>query len=306
MASNGISFEEKYKLTGKGICIGLIDSGVYPHTDLLNPQNKIKKFMDLINDYKYPYDDNGHGTFISGILCGSGHLSKGMYKGIAENSSLYCIKAFNNLGRGFISDILYSIEKLIEEREELNIKVICLPFEITQNNDFILSLFSKLFKEASDKGMVVIVPAGHNGNNECSMRGIAILDNCITVGGLDTTSSIPKPYINSSCGPANKINKPDISAACVDICSLNSNIGYISEKNNMKVYPQTLEIPYTTYTGTSCAAAYISGICALLYENNPNLTFRDITSLLKISGKLMDMSKWLQGHGTIDLNKLLP
>lgn len=306
MASNGISFEEKYKLTGKGICIGLVDSGVYPHTDLLNPQNKIKKFMDLINGYKYPYDDNGHGTFISGVLCGSGHLSKGMYRGIAENSSLYCIKAFNNLGRGFISDILYSIEKLIEEREELNIKVICLPLEITQNNDFILSLFSKLFKEASDKGMVVIVPAGHNGNNECSMRGIAILDNCITVGGLDTTSSMPKPYINSSCGPANKIDKPDISAACVDICSLNSNIGYISEKNNMKVYPQTLEIPYTTYTGTSCAAAYISGICALLYENNPNLTFRDITSLLKISGKLMDMSKWLQGHGTIDLNKLLP
>lgn len=306
LASNSVSFEEKYKLTGNGICIGLVDSGAYPHPDLLNPKNKIRKFVDIVNNYKYPYDDNGHGTFISGVICGSGYLSKGMYRGVAENSTLYCIKAFNDLGRGFISDILYSIEKLIEEREEFNIKIICLPLEITQNNDFILSLFSKLFKEATNKGMVVIVPAGHNGNNECSMRGIAILDNCITVGGLDTTSEAPKAYINSSCGPANKIDKPDLSAACVDICSLNSNINYISEKNGAKIYPQSLSVPYTLYTGTSCAAAYVSGICALLYENNPNLTFKDITSLLKVSCRLMDISKWIQGHGVIDLNKLLP
>ncbi|KAJ49301.1 hypothetical protein BD780_003722 [Clostridium tetanomorphum] len=306
LSANSVPVQERYRLTGRGICIGLVDSGVYPHADLLNPSNKIKRFVDLINDYRYPYDDNGHGTFISGLICGSGYLSKGLHKGIAENSNIYSIKAFNNLGRGYISDLLYSIEKLIADKDEFNIRIICLPWEITDNNDFTLSLFSQLFKKAVSKGIIIIVPSGHNGNYECSMRGISILDNCITVGGLDTTSPCIKPYINSSCGPVNKKDKPDLSAACVDICSLNSNANYISEKNGIKIYPHTLETPYACFTGTSCAAAYVSGICALLYENNPNLSFKDICSLLKVSCKMLDIPKWAQGAGTIDLNKLLP
>ena len=113
LASNGISFQSNYNLTGKGIGIGIIDSGVYPHCDLLNPSSRIKKFIDLVNNLKYPYDDNGHGTFMSGLICGSGYGSKGMYKGVAKDSHLYMIKAFNKLGKGFISDILFSLETII-------------------------------------------------------------------------------------------------------------------------------------------------------------------------------------------------
>ena len=306
LSANGVVWGEKYRLTGKGICIGIVDSGTYPHPDLLSPKNKILKFVDLINNYKYPYDDNGHGTAISGIICGSGYLSKGVYKGIAENSYIYSIKAFNDLGKAYISDILFAINKLIEESEEFNIKVICLPFEITENDNFILSLFSKLFKLAVKKNIIVVVPSGHNGNNDSSMRGIAILENCITVGGLDTTSPIIKPYSNSSTGPSSKIDKPDLSAACVNIQSLNSNINFIPERNGVKIYPQSLENPYTVYTGTSCAAAYISGICALLFENNPQLTFSDILSLFKVSCNLLDIPKPIQGRGIVALNKLLP
>ncbi|WP_125154171.1 S8 family serine peptidase [Clostridium rectalis] len=306
LRSNKIMYQERYKLTGKGIGIGIVDSGVYPHPDLIHPHSKIKKFLDLINDYKYPYDDNGHGTFICGLICGNGYCSKGIYKGIAENASIFAIKAFNNIGRGFISDILFAIDILTNEQEDFNLKVICLPFELTTNNSFILSLFNKLFSIAINKGMVIIVPSGHNGNSECSMQGIATLNTCITVGGLDTTSSIIKPYPNSSSGPINKVEKPDLSAACVNIYSLNSNTNYISQKNGVKLYPRPLNTPYTCYTGTSCAAAYISGVCSLLYENNPNLTFTDILSLFKISCEMLDISKWVQGRGMIDLNKLLP
>ena len=47
LSSNGVSFQSNYSLTGKGIGVGIIDSGVYPHCDLLNPSNRIKKFVDL-------------------------------------------------------------------------------------------------------------------------------------------------------------------------------------------------------------------------------------------------------------------
>lgn len=306
LASNGIYSQVKYKLTGRGVGIGIIDSGIYPHPDILSPQNKIKNFVDLINDCSYPYDDNGHGTFISGIICGSGYLSKGIFRGVAENSNLYCIKAFNNIGRGFVSDILFSIDKILSESETYNIKILCLPFEIIENDETVLSLFSKLFDFAIKKNIVVVVPSGHNGNSNCSMSGISILNNCLTVGGIDTTCHKLRPYENSSSSPSTKVNKPDICAACVDICSLNCNTNYISERNGRKLYPTQLIEPYTCYTGTSCSAAYIAGICALLFENNPDLTIKDIKSLFKTCSELLDMPKSIQGNGILNLDKLLP
>lgn len=305
LTANGITFQERYKLTGKDIGVGIVDSGVYPHPDLVTGNNKIKKFLDLINGFSYPYDDNGHGTFISGLISGSGISSKGMYRGIAENSHIYSVKAFNNLGKAYVSDTLFSIETLINESKEHNIKVICLPFELTANDYFILSLFSKLFDTAIKNGITVVVPVGHNGNTDCSIRGIATLPNCITVAGFDTTG-VTKPYKNSSSGPYGKLEKPDLSAACVEICSLNSNANYISERNGVKLFTRPLEKPYTVFTGTSCAAAYVAGVCALIYENNPSIEFKNILSLLKMSCSLLEVNKGLQGSGIIDLSKLLP
>jgi len=305
LASNGISFQTNYDLTGKGIGIGIVDSGVYPHCDLLNPSNKIKKFVDLINNLKYPYDDNGHGTFMSGLICGSGYGSKGMYKGVAKNSHLYMIKAFNKLGKGYISDILYSLETLISESNDFNIKIICLPFETLETNEFVLSLFSKLVDIAISKRIVVIVPSGSNKSVKSSIRGLATLSNCITVGGYNSLGN-PEIYEYSSCGPFQKRDKPNLISACVDICSIITDTQFISEKNGIKLYPTKITNLYTNYTGTSCSAAFISGICALLYENNGDLCFKDILALLKVSSSLINSPKYKQGSGILNLEKLLP
>ncbi len=305
LSSNGVSFQNNYQLTGKGVGIGIIDSGVYPHCDLLNPSNRIKKFVDFVNNSNYPYDDNGHGTFISGLVCGSGYGSKGMYKGVAKNSHIYMIKAFNKLGKAFISDILFSLETLINESNDFNIKIILLPFETMETNEFMLSLFSKLFDLAVSKNLVVIVPSGSNNNIKSSIRGIATLSNCITVGGYNSIGT-PKIYEYSSCGPFQKLDKPNLIAACVDICSLISDTQFVSERNGMKLYPHNITNLYTTYTGTSCSAAFISGICALLYENNKDLSFKDTLALLKVSSNLINSPKYMQGAGIINLDKLLP
>ncbi|KOA19038.1 serine protease AprX [Clostridium homopropionicum DSM 5847] len=305
LSANGIAFEKNYKLTGKNIGIGIIDTGVYPHPDLKKPGNRIVKFLDLINNFNYPYDDNGHGTFISGIIASSGESSNGMYKGVAEKSNIYMIKAFNKIGRGYISDILFALETLINESSEHNIRIICLPFEMIDYNESILALFSNLFYKAIEKNIIIIVPSGHNSNVENSMRGIALLKNCITVGGIDDLRE-KRPFLSASAGNTGKAAKPDLCAVCVDICSLNSDTNYISERNGQKIYPRPLETLYTNYTGTSCSAAFLSGVCALLLENNPDLTYKDIVSLLKISCNLLNIPKNLQGAGIIDIKKLLP
>lgn len=303
-ASNNVRLSQKNKLTAKGVGIALIDTGVYPHPDLINPYNRIKTFVDLINGYRYPYDDNGHGTFISGVLAGNGGLSKGIYKGMAEGAYLHCFKAFNSQGKAFISDVLFSIETIITLAKDHNIRVICLPFELFNNDFFIIDCFSKLFDIAILNNIIPVVPSGNNGNIEGSIEGISCLSNCITVGGIDTTSKT-KVYEFSSCGPFQKSTKPDMVASCVDICSLNTNKKYLSERNNMKIYPPALEEHYCTYSGTSIAAAYVSSLCALILEDNPSLSFKDVKALLKVSCNLLEFPKWQQGEGVIDVSKIL-
>lgn len=305
--ANKVHFSEKYSLSGAGIGIGLVDSGIFPHEDLISPSTKIELFVDLINDLHYPYDDNGHGTSIAGILCSSGLSSNNMYKGICSKSKLFCYKAFDKLGKGFASDILYSIESLVNISKENNIKILCLPFELLTHNTFIMSCFNLIFNKAISKGLIPVVPSGSNLNIKSSIMGIATLPSCITVSGVNTVNPIIKAYDYSSIGLSNKLNKPDLSAACINITSLNCDTNYISEKNNFKIYPQKLEVQYKTFSGTSMAVAYICGLCALLCENNPLMTFKDINSLLKVACEpIEDIPKYIQGEGMVNIKKLIP
>ena len=300
--ANKAYFYKKLNFSGKDINIGLVDSGVYPHPDLSTPSNKINSFVDVINNLSYPYDDNGHGTAIAGIIAGNGASSENMYRGIAPYSILHCYKAFNSLGKGFSSDVLFSIESLLLNYDENNIKILCLPFELLTHNMLILEAFNNIFSIAVNKNITPIVPSGSNENIEGSICGIGNLKNCITVGGIDT-SSIEKPFKYSSAGTL-KSGKPDLCAACVNITSLNSNTSYISEKDGHKLYPPKLSSSYKSFSGTSLAVAYVTGIVALLYESNPSLTFKDIFSLLKLSCETLDFPKFNQGEGVINLTKL--
>ena len=58
--------------TGKGIGVVLLDTGIYPHMDF---GDRIYAFADFISYRTFPYDDNGHGTCVAGILGGSGEAS---------------------------------------------------------------------------------------------------------------------------------------------------------------------------------------------------------------------------------------
>lgn len=303
--ANKVRVSNKLPIYGRGIGIGIIDSGVYPHGDLTFPVNRIGTFVDLINDLPYPYDDNGHGTCTSGIIAGNGLASNKIYTGVAPESIIHCFKAFDKFGKGYVSDVLFSLEELINISENYNIKVICLPFESLYYNNFIFKLFDSLLNKARLKSIVCILPSGSNKNTDGSIIGISLSNNCITVSGIDTTTSESKSYSYSSCGALKKDKKPDFCAACVDVVSLNANTSYISYKNNTKIHAPKLDTSYKSFTGTSISAAYIAGLCALLFERNPTFTFDDILSLLKVASVPLDIPRNQQGEGRIDINKVL-
>lgn len=303
--ANKVRFSSKSRNKGKGIGVAIIDSGVYPHQDLTSPYNRISSFIDLVNNLNHPYDDNGHGTCTAGIIAGNGKKSNGMYAGIAPECKLYSYKAFDKTGKGYFSDILYSMELISKNAEKNNIKILCLPFELLSYNIFLQKLFDLMSSLLVSKNVTCIIPSGSNRNLDGSITGIALCNNCITVAGYDSTANI-KPYTYSSTGSLRKDSKPNLCAACVDIVSLNSDTNFISERDGNKLYPSKLDLSYKTFSGTSIAAAYVAGVCALIYEENENLTPKDIASILKVGCEPLDnLPKNYQGDGKINIKFIL-
>lgn len=304
-ANNYHKTSSTLKFFGKNICVGIVDTGTYPHVDLVRPNNKIDLFVDLINGRKYPYDDNGHGTAMAGIICGSGVSSNNMFSGIAPLSKIASYKAFDALGKGYASNVLFAICDLIERSEEHNIKVLCLPFESLNNNERITTAFETIFKYALEKRVVPVLPSGSIENSDYAMTDIALSKNCITVGGLSTLNS-STPYKYSSKSLFKKHKKPDLSAACDSIISLTTDTTYVSEKNGVKIYPKNLDSKYRTYSGTSLSVAFVSAVCALLFEYDSNLKIDDIKSILTLaSSNIKEFDKDIIGNGILNLNKLL-
>ena len=90
--TSGGSQAQAQGFTGKGIVVAVIDTGIYPHPDLTTPTNRILAWKDFVNGSNSPYDHNGHGTHVAGIIAGNGQVSKGKYRGMAPDAKLVGIK----------------------------------------------------------------------------------------------------------------------------------------------------------------------------------------------------------------------
>lgn len=71
-----LAAEKTENLTGRGLSIAFLDTGISPVADFTLPQNRIVAFRDLVNGKKEPYDDNGHGTHVTGAKLRMGSLRK--------------------------------------------------------------------------------------------------------------------------------------------------------------------------------------------------------------------------------------
>ncbi|NMB28138.1 MAG: S8 family peptidase [Tissierellia bacterium] len=283
--------ERGYK--GTGITIAVIDTGVAPHQDLTKPANRILGFKDFINKKSSPYDDNGHGTHVSGIIAGNGYSSRGKYTGIAPEANILAIKALDNEGSGNTSNIINAISYVIETRDKYNTKILNLSIGSPANNTCKKDPLCKAVAEAIETGLIVIAAAGNSGPDGKTILSPGISPNVITVGAIDDnrtidpTDDVIAPF--SSRGPTNEgLIKPDIVAPGVNINSL----------SNSKLDG------YNALSGTSMATPLVSGSIALLLNKNNSLSSKDVKKKLMASCIDLHESKENQGAGLLSLEKL--
>ncbi|MBT2755053.1 S8 family peptidase [Mesobacillus foraminis] len=298
-------------LTGKGIKIAIIDTGIYPHKDL---SGRISDFVDFINGRSEPYDDNGHGTHCAGDAAGNGAASSGLYMGPAPEAKVAGVKVLNKMGSGSLETILQGVEWCIKYNENSpseKIDIISMslgsaaqPFE-NENEDPMV----KIVEEAWASGIVVCVAAGNEGPENSTIASPGISDLVITVGALDDKDTAETRMDDevasfSSRGPTiYGKEKPDILAPGVNIISLRSPNSYIDKLQKSS----RIGSDYFVMSGTSMATPICAGIAALIKQHSPDATPQQIKDWLKNGADhWTDEDPNVYGAGYINGEKSVP
>lgn len=303
-----VEWAHNRKILGEGIGVAVVDTGVSGHPDLISRGNRISGFKDIIHGKTTPYDDNGHGTHVSGIIGGDGYASRGYYIGIAPRCNIIGLKVLNFKGNGNVSDVLMGLQWIIENKEKYNIRIVNISVGGTSEKN--LDENSKLVKgvdQVWDNGIVVVVAAGNNGPKPKSISMPGISRKVITVGASDDNIAVELSGNTTSNysgrGPTNAcIKKPDIVAPGSNIISCNAIKNY---QNKEAALIHRYTNMYTSKSGTSMATPIVSGAIALLLSIHPEMTNRDVKMKLKSSGLDLGYSWDKQGWGLLNIPKLL-
>lgn len=286
-----ICMETARGLTGKGVGVAVLDTGCFPHEDF---SGRIAAFRDLIGGRREPYDDNGHGTHVCGIIAGNGCAAGGEHCGLAPCAHLIPVKVLDRRGSGFASDVHAGLRWVRENQERYQIRIVNISVgSFSRRNMGENSALVRSVNDAWDAGLVVVVAAGNMGPKTGTITTPGISRKVITVGCSDDDKEVTvmgsRMIDYSGRGPTGScVCKPDIVAPGASIISC-------SNKNGR----------YTSKSGTSMATPYVSGALALLLEQHPELSNRDVKLWLRERAVDLGLPHNQQGWGLLDLGELL-
>lgn len=288
-------------LRGKGIGMAVLDTGIYPHPDLVSPVNRITAFKDFIGGRIQPYDDNGHGTHCAGDAAGNGYKSGGKYRGAAPGANVIGIKVLNKQGSGYMSNVIAGIQWCVDNKVKYGIRVLSISLGAAANTSYKNDPLCLAVEKAWNSGIVVCVAAGNEGPDAGTISTPGIDPRVITVGALNDKNTVAKSddaiASFSSRGPTvDGLTKPDVVAPGVNIVSLRSPNSYIDKISRQARVGNS----YITLSGTSMATPICAGLAALILEACPALTPNEVKNILKSTCRTINPNPNAQGAGLID------
>ncbi len=296
-------------LTGAGIGVAVIDSGITSwHDDLTNASSKIfpfgdqrvAAFVDFVNRRRTPYDDDGHGTHVAGVIAGNGHDSNGDKSGVAPDASLISLKVLNAQGIGSVSNIIKAFDWVLANHGRYNIRVVNLSVGAAVTESYWTDPLALAVKRVVDAGVVVVAAAGNFGTNAAGLPqygGISAPANCpwvITVGASSTNGTTSRDDDTmasfSSRGPTyiDWGAKPDLVAPGRGTVSLSAPESEFYRTKLLSLLPGSIKTgtkPYLSLSGTSMAAPVVSGTVAQMLQANPKLTPNAVKAILQYTAQ---------------------
>ena len=127
-------------------------------------------FVDFVNGRSQPYDDEGHGTHVAGIIAGNGYDSSGTPAGAAPDASLVSLKVLDAEGGGTIGSILAALDWVLANHGRYNIRVVNMSVGASVNESYLTDPLTLAAKRVVDAGIVVVGAAGNRGKNADGRR----------------------------------------------------------------------------------------------------------------------------------------
>ena len=297
--TTGADLASGYGYEGSGVTVAVIDSGIAGHPDLRDGLRRVSRVVYresfLPGAAQSAIDRYGHGTHVAGIIGGDGWASAtngeiGPLRGIAPKVRLVDLQVLDENGIGTDSAVIAALERAIELRDVYGIRVINLSLGRPVMESYTLDPLCQAVEAAWKAGITVVVAAGNDGrggfpgsDGYWTVTAPGNDPYAITVGAMKTMATpgrgddLVASY--SSKGPSliDQVVKPDLVAPGNRVTSLlsapDSTLAGLFPENVRAASPgKRGGAQYFQLSGTSMAAAVVSGAAALLLEESPQLT----------------------------------
>jgi serine protease AprX len=307
------------KYTGAGIDVALVDSGVAPVAGL-NATGKVVNGPDLTPESQSTstasLDTYGHGTHMAGIIAGrdaaatpaTGSGDSTNFMGVAPGARIVSVKVADARGNSDVSQVIAGISWVVEHAKDpgMNVRVMNLSFGTNGTQVYTADPLTYAVEVAWRKGIVVVASAGNGGgqNNGDRLTNPAADPFVIAVAAddLNGTAALNDDTIPAFSSRGDGSRNPDLAAPGAHLQSLRVPGSYVDHAFGSS---GRINDRFFRGSGTSQAAAFVSGSAALLLQKYPTLTPDQVKAMLVASStKLTSTTSTAQGAGLLDLNKL--
>ena len=309
--------------TGAGVDVALIDSGVSP-VDGLNAPGKVLYGPDLSLESQAPnlnnLDTYGHGTFMAGLIAGKdatltapySAAPASAYRGFAPDARIVSLKVATADGGTDVTQMIAAIDWVVQHAHDpgLNIRVLNLSYGTNSTQSATIDPLAYAAERAWKAGIVVVAAGGNAGfqshmNNAPALSDPAYDRYLIAVGATDSqnTATLTDDHITDfSPWPKRGATRGvDLVAPGSHLQGLRVAGSYIDAKNTSG----QIDTRYFRGSGTSEAAAIVSGAAALILQKFPHATPDQVKALLTSTGYQINDKSQAIGGGELQLGKAL-
>jgi serine protease AprX len=309
--------------TGKGVDVAVIDSGVAPVDGL---DGKVVDGPDLSFESQASnlvhLDSFGHGTHMAGIIAGrpSGAVSgeyagdPSHFLGMAPDARLVSVKVADAHGATDVSQVIAAISWVVQHRTDhgLNIRVLNLSYGTDSTQDTSIDPLAFAAEQAWKAGIVVVTAAGNEGYSKSgSLTSPARDPLLLAVGAADSNGTLSlKDDTVATFSSSGSSAGAHATGRFVDLVAPGSHIVSLRVPGSLvdQTYSSTGAVTDSLFrgSGTSQAAAVVSGAAALVIQQRPSITPDQVKCLLMTTTtKLRRTQNSAQGTGEVDLQATL-
>ncbi len=284
-------------LTGAGVGVAVIDTGVNPVGGLTG-RNKVVDGPDLsfdaLNANLRFRDVHGHGTNMAAIIAAQGATGG---DGVAPDAQLVNVKVGTGDGTVDVSQVIAAIDWVVQNRARHNVRVLNLAFDTDAGQSYVLDPLSHAVENAWKAGIVVVVAGGNDGRAVQRLGNPATNPYVIAVGAAEDHNGWKVPTWSST---GDGVRNPDLVAPGMNVLSAAVPGSYLVDTYSSAVCENSGSLSLRG-SGTSQAAAVVSGAVALLLQQRPSLTPDQVEYLLTSTAVNLGRTATQQGSGLVNL-----